>query len=269
MACGVRAAASDSGRDAGWARSRRAHVLGGLALAVGCSSGPPLDQCSHGRFHADCGGVGESVVGCDTATGECRWFAGGVVAAGHVTSTCPAEELCCVPPGWPFGDWRPVGALAAQAQNDIGLLRNEVVSPDLPTGVPVVFDYTGSPPPPSRFRCGGSAPVCSLSELRVFRSGDSLVVHAWSSDARHFLILEVALTSSGARTARVFHGQRGPLDMPPSAYCGGSGSDALEAVGEMRLAPGSLEAAPTAAHGLFEADLFQASVPFGHLRFEF
>lgn len=242
-----------------------------FALLAGCSGQSlPLEDCETGLFHADCGGAdADPVIGCDVASGACRWFAGGVVAAGHVASACPTDDPCCVPSGrgrWPFSGWYPGGEILERAQNDLGTLVYTVVSAESPTGVPVRFDYLGEP---MFYSCTGSLIACrDGGTIEISRSGSSLVVVIRLPSRRTAFMVEVFATSGGAFEARLFTGAGRPFDVPASPVCGGAAYLPLHAEGSLRLREGSMES-PASAHGLLEVRINDGTNDLGDLRFVF
>jgi len=74
-----------------------------VLATMGCASGerdlvpacvgPSLELCESTSTSADCGGDLAPVFGCDDT--RCRWFVGGCVAEGFVSSRCESGALCC------------------------------------------------------------------------------------------------------------------------------------------------------------------------------
>ncbi|MCC6524460.1 MAG: hypothetical protein IT373_17525 [Polyangiaceae bacterium] len=113
-------------------RLLRTTVCLALLLLAGCvatpdDTRPPLSECEHGLYWAECGGTGEPVLGCDRETGDCRWFSGGVTARGHAVSDCPTTEACCHDQ-WPFTDFAPTGRVLEHARDQLSLLGNTMIT---------------------------------------------------------------------------------------------------------------------------------------------
>jgi hypothetical protein len=229
-------------------------------LIAGCGSnlaghpdgGPALDECLHGRYWANCGGNGPPRVGCDLATGECRWFEGGVVARGHVASDCPAEDLCCAssPYGtgiWPFADWLPEAAALA-GSTDVDLLMGGLVTSAEPVGMPTALDFGDIPP--AGVICEGSSPACAMRIVERTRSGSALVLHFRQDDLgilRRSYVLEVWPAPSGLE-ARWFQIDAPQTDSPVGPYCGRSDQRFTMVSGEVHLSPDAFDR-PEDAHG--------------------
>jgi hypothetical protein len=141
---------------------------------------PPLSECEHGLYWADCGGIGEPVLGCDRETSDCRWFSGGETARDHAVSDCPVTDPCCHDE-WPFTDFAPTGRLLEHARDQLSLLGTTVVSR---RGVSNVMVQVGPVAPVARpvIRCeiGATPQFAGCEQLGVggslFSVGQSLVV---------------------------------------------------------------------------------------------
>ncbi len=156
-------------------------LLTACSLAVtGCAPDErmPLTDCDFGLYWADCGGNGDPVIGCDRATGNCRWFSGGVTARGHATSTCPTTNPCCHS-NWPFTDFSPNGRVREVAVEQLSVVGGAPIEPSTYDGVAVQVDLTEVPGGRFRFcdpamRCttwGGGTPVLVGDSLVVLYSG--------------------------------------------------------------------------------------------------
>ena len=77
---------------------------GGDPVASACGGArPSFESCVAGSTWARCGGEEAPRFGCGGQ--RCFWFEGGCVAEGFEVSSCPADDLCCVPSGesgYPF-----------------------------------------------------------------------------------------------------------------------------------------------------------------------
>ena len=244
-------------------------MLGSSAL--GCAAeGPPITECRYGRYHAECGGSGDRVAGCDLETGECRWFLGGVVAAGYVASSCPADGVCCVPVpgggGWPFSGWAPSGPILDRAKRDLGVLTTFALTSDSPEGVLVTFDealadYVAPGPLAFEMECGEPG-LCGYQRSELAVTGESLVLSLYRTNEPAGLVLEVRPDSGGVLRARVIgHGLGLPFEYDETAVRCAFRAFAYDMVGTMRLAPGSLEDAAV-AHGELSVDIGSTPTPF-------
>ena len=189
-------------------------------LVVGCAPDErmPLSECAHGLYWADCGGVGESVIGCDRETGDCRWFRGGATARGHAASDCPPEDPCCHD-NWPFDDFTPNDAIRTHVVEQLSLLRHGVIQGDdlnlepiLRNDVTVHFDLT-EPTAPGTVRGG----CCGFSStVQPIRVGSSIVVR-YHYNPRRWYELEILTGETPADwSARlyVFHAEN--REFPPA-----------------------------------------------------
>lgn len=230
-----------------------------LTLLVAVSLGactpderPLLSECEHGRYWAECGGNGDPVVGCDRATGECRWFAGGETAYGHAVSSCPPDDVCCLG-GWPFDDWAPTGALLEHARDDLGTLKLGMASRSHPSDAPVLYDDLGGR---EHFTsCGVIDPGCLDAYLywRVRAVGESIVLSAVDAPWVAPLEIELLPDDGTGRHARIYVHSRGCTDCPDSPpNCGVNRGEEFEITsGALHLSTDRFDDLD-AIHGRFE-----------------
>jgi hypothetical protein len=221
-------------------------LLFASALALlGCADDRmPLEECTYARYWADCTGNTEStadpVVGCDAATGHCRWFRGGVTARGHVVSDCPPDDLCCHGTGaadiTPFESWSPGGAVRAQAQHDVSLLVAGVLGPEGAYDVAVVYDYVGVPDR-ALVTCTGSPPgipcgIASGPYPYTRRVGDALLFELGGvGPPLPYLEIEIFPAGGAEARARVYTHNTGPIDGPDPLCNPGWGGRAMPLTG--------------------------------------
>ena len=151
---------------------------------------PALAACSSvGLFHADCGGDVTPVLACDRATGACRWFSGGCVAAGYADTDCAIANICCHPSGfgmpdsgWPFASWRPTDTpLLRRVQEELPLLAAGVIDQSGPVLLPVTEDSTLVAPVRPVLTCDDASTgieYCGVPDL-VHQPGSSCTVVRW------------------------------------------------------------------------------------------
>jgi hypothetical protein len=224
---------------------------------AGCDELPALETCDYGLYWADCGGSGPPRAACDLATGACRWFEGGVVPCGHIASDCPLDDLCCEPAldglgVWPFVSWHPEGAVLAGALSIDGLYGG-VITAAAPAGIPVVLDFTVTPPRGVEVTCdeGGGLPECMMRLLVRRRVGQSLVLHFLADDLgvnRRSLLLEAWRATPGLQ-GRWYLLTAPQRDSPVRAACGRSEAYMLPLAGEVHLSPDAFEH-PERVHGV-------------------
>lgn len=274
--------------------SLRLEVLAVLTLTA-CSAshsgptGPALETCDYGLFHADCGGAGGPTLACDRVSGACRWFATSVVADHHEVSDCAPENVCCHEPGlgpaedagaggtraWAWDEWVLSGDALARAQTDLGILRRiaRVVTPDDPiASIAVVVGEPAEPPPPEPVVTCGPAPgpaICfapSRPRLSSGRLGDSIVLRFVQLSDGELIVELLPGDASDTWRARIFD-ERHIFDTPVWANCGaGSGGGAIAATGTVTLTAASF-ADPTNAHGVLD---FESPEPgMGHVTVRF
>ncbi len=125
---------------------------------------PELTSCFVGEFFADCGGDGAPVLACIDAGagngidgGDCRWFTGGVVAAGYDPSPCPSDNLCCKTGSRGLGNWPYDNG--AHLELSLELWVNGIQAWDRTRSmvIPVTIDSTMTAGD-GTFRCAGSPP---------------------------------------------------------------------------------------------------------------
>lgn len=240
----------------------RINLLAALnAVVAGCGpapAGPPLEDCDYGLFEADCGGEGGDAFGCESVLGECRWFRGGVVAAGYASSRCGAANLCCegAPPGSPFAGWAlPTEAAVRRARRDLGVIRLAAPALGRRDVAVVIGDVT--PPTTPRASCVGSVPSSFCGPpVGIDRAnvGHSLVITVLSLGDPTQVIIEVEPTPTG-HTASLWWAQGDLMDVRPTANCASiRGNGALPGSGTLTLAAGSFDD-PTNAHGVLDVTL--------------
>lgn len=234
----------------------------------------PLDECAYGRYWADCGGESnvDPVVACDPATGECRWFAGGVTAYGHVVSDCSLTDVCChrfEGGSWAFSGWTPDEPVRERAARNMSFFRvGGPLSQNTPGGVPVDLTYDGTGVERSRFECEGEvAPsfvsLCGSADSAgyphlVERFGDAVLVTFGDPLFPSFGLLEIEIwpDSDGGLRARMYQQIGGPMDVPTSALCSlGYGEVRNELTGVLLLSSDDFSD-PAAIHGLLEGPGF-------------
>ncbi len=248
-----------------------------VALSFGCAPSS-IEDCSYGRYYADCGDeTDSSVVACSATTGECRWFTGDV-PDGHVVSDCSPENLCChmgsgAGTTWAFSGWAPDGVVLETARRDLDLLRNHRISRTEPAGVPVRFAEVPDPGFGSiecdttsvGFPCAVDRTV-GLERLGTRLVGEAyeVVLHAIAAPNR--LVIEVIPNGDGSSHARVYSlfddvDEGGPVQRT----CAGLMS-LIDGDGELVLErePGS-----AVLHGVLDVDVRVDGSRAGHLTVRF
>lgn len=245
-----------------------------MLVACGVDDRPPLDECAHGRYWADCGGASnaEPVVGCDPTTGECRWFAGGVTAFGHAVSDCPIEDVCCHRfdgGSWAFSDWTPDEEVRERAGRNMSFFRVAgPITQTTPSGIPVDLAYDGVGVERSRFECEGEVSptfvsLCAFPDSpglvnQVDRYGDAVLVTLGDPLFPTFGLIEIEIwpDADGALRARMLQQVGGPMDVPTSALCDlGYGVVMDELRGVLHLSSDDFSD-PSNLHGLLEGPGF-------------
>lgn len=187
----------------------RALALVPLMLGVlGCAPDErvPLSECEFGLYWAECGGNGGPVLGCERATGDCRWFGGGETARGYAVSDCPLSEPCCHD-GWAFTDYAPGDrVIRRNAAAQLYLLRQGVVSREAGNEVTVTADLEGETQV-GWIRCETPVSGCNTSGGSVTRVGDAIVLTAgsqWGSSGGWYRMEIVPSESPEPWTVRLY-----------------------------------------------------------------
>lgn len=205
--------------------------LAAMLAAAGCpvtaeDLRKPLGDCEHGLYWAECGGEGDPVLGCDEATGDCRWFSGGVSARGYAVSDCPTTDPCCHD-GWPFFDFAPSGDVLNRARDQLSVLGQAVLTRQGVSDVSVAGDL-GEPIPFPRIRCPpempGESPLCqngSASGGIARHVGRSVVVTYDQFGYRVELEIVPSESLDDWSISLYYIWAFAPRDGPPALFCDG------------------------------------------------
>ena len=171
----------------------------------------PLEECSHGLFHGDCGGIAGPVFACGES-GGCRWYTGGC-PEGVIPSDCEAEDICChmsADGPWPFEDWSPRSDMGTVEMTlDIAAMGWKVVDGRAPAEIAVTIDPAIGAPDSSEVVCTPGAPLQLCEDgtlMRISRqiTDESLVLRFESRGTfGEWFILEI-IPGEGTPLARVF-----------------------------------------------------------------
>jgi hypothetical protein len=231
-----------------------------LLFVGGCVATPedphrPLSECEHGLYWAECGGGGEPVLGCDRASGDCRWFSGGETARGYAVSDCPTADPCCHE-HWPFTDFAPTGRVLEAARDQLSLLGDTVITRRGVSEIATVADLIAPIPWPRIYCERGATPLfrgCDSmgAGATLGQVGQSVVVRF---ERFHFRIdLEITPSDSLAQWAvQLFLFQPLYRDTPPMLWCENySTGEELSVSGVLHLSTADISDL-TAFHGRLE-----------------